>query len=786
MSVPFFFREAQIIDVDTERFTCSLMYGDLNTGEISHGVPMPNLIGAGNGGFISNLLPGTRVIAAYLHDTSRETVVIIAVLPSELQKEDNYNSNSNFLMDKNKGTKSYPKTLRMGDTYISAHNGPYIKLKSDNSLHISSKDGNGIFLIPNQSGVSNLFQLSNNHSMEGSGGRLSWGRIKRSFTDIGWSTIREFNTDLSRDSKLREIGFWQGEDISNLSTPVGLRNPALSEYKLIINEMATEFGFSGFDKELEKIENSSSAARKYPNLSRDRESGNSLRLSEGELIEIIGGNLADINGLILDLNYNPVSYSLMVPSVDRDAKFEEAFRKSRRGIGYHFKLSTNSKSNDVSTSLKDFVFDIDKEGILKVNIPKSTGTGNIPYVTDINFQAKTGNRILGIASANPTIKEKIPVNIRDREGKVVDEKPVGNIYRETGVRFANTSNDAYFPISDGSGKSTIRINTTKHHNIYAAAERLIANYVREIQIPAAFSREKDLVVAGLSLGSIPEIPSDADSYSRHSTFEVRYQPTPTSADANDPNNKSDIKNNFYSTVAVSPESPAISTGGDTAIAGNIYSSNDALQPLISNYFKTESGPNGVNVSVDKSFPTEVVTHGGVSSNMNLEGSLELSVGKDDVDNKSIVLDTAGSLVMWLGKDKNNRSMIFQSDGDVLVNVGGSYDSSGSNPTIDPPFNPGRFDLRVNVVDKGFHDSTGNRIKSGNKVVDEAPFSSDYLISISEHGLVISGMKAGAPMVIRNDGPVMMESASDKLILKGMQVEIVEFGKLPTDDGRSRA
>ena len=425
----------------------------------------------------------------------------------------------------------------MGDTYISAHNGPYIRLKSDNSLHISSKDGNGIFLIPNQSGVSNLFQLSNNHSIEGSGGRLSWGRIKRSFTDIGWSTIREFNTDLSRDSKLREIGFWQGEDISNLSTPVGLRNPALSEYKLIINEMATEFGFSGFDKELEKIENSSSAARRYPNLSRDRESGNSLRLSEGELIEIIGGNLADINGLILDLNYNPVSYSLEVPSTDRENRLEEAFRKSRRGIGYHFKLSTNSKSNDISTSLKDFVFDIDKEGILKVNIPKSTGTGNIPYVTDINFQAKTGNRMLGIASANPTIMEKIPVNIRDRNGKVVDQKPMGNIYRETGVRFANTSNEAYFPISDGGGKSTIRINTTKHHNIYAAAERLIANYVREIQIPAAFSREKDLVVAGISLGSIPEIPSDADSYSRHSTFEVRYQPTPTSADANDPDNK---------------------------------------------------------------------------------------------------------------------------------------------------------------------------------------------------------------------------------------------------------
>jgi hypothetical protein len=229
-------------------------------------------------------------------------------------------------------------------------------------------------------------------------------------------------------------------------------------------------------------------------------------------------------------------------------------------------------------------------------------------------------------------------------------------------------------------------------------------------------------------------------------------------------------------VQVSPKSPAISTGGDTVVAGNIYSSDDALQPLISNYFKTESGPNGINVTPDKTFDN-VVTHGGVSANMNLEGSLELSVGKDNVDSKSIVLDTAGSLVMWLGRDKNNRSMIFQSDGDVLVNVGGSYNQS-NNPAIDPTFNSGRFDLRVNVVDKGFWDSDGNGKK-------EAPFSSDYLISISEDGLVISGMKAGAPMVIRNDGPVMMESASGKLILKGLQVEIVEFGKLPSDGGRSK-
>ena len=782
MSVPFYFREAKILGVDPINLTCSLIYGDLNSSEISHGVPMPNIIGNGNAGLISNLMPGTSVIAAYLHDTSRETVVIVAVLPSYLQKEANYNERSSALFDKNKGTQAYPRTLGLGDTYVSAHNGPYIWLKNDNSFHISNKNGSGIFLIPNGLSGSNLFQLSNNHSVEGSGGRLSWGRLKRSFTNIGWSSVREFNTDLARDSKLFDIGFWQAQDVSKISTKIGPRNPALSEYRLIINEFATEFGFSGFDKESKKNDSSSSAIARYPNKLRDMESTNSLKLSEAELIEIIAGNVADINGIILDLNYNPVYYDLESPSFDRDKKLEEAIRKSRRGIGYHFKLSTNSKSTDVSTSSKDFVFDIDKEGVLKVNIPKSTGTGNIPYVTDVNFEKKQDGRILGISSPNPTIIEKIPVNIRDRKGNIMDAPPPGTIFRETGVRFANTANESYFPLSDGSGKKTVRVNTTKHHNIYAAAERLISNYVTEVHIPVSFSREKDLVVAGQSLGTLPEIPSDPESYSRHASFEVAYKPVVTSLDADDPYNKNDIKNLFYSAVSVSPSAPAISTGGETVVAGNVYSSDDSFQPLISNYFKTESGADGVSVSPEKTF-NNVVTHGGVSASINLEGSLELSVGKDNVDGKSVVLDTAGALIAWLGKDKNNRSMVFQSDGDVAINIGGSYNSTG-NTSVDPTFNYGRFDLRVNVVDKGFHDSKTNKAKAGVRFAEEPGYSSDYLISISEKGLVISGMKAGAPMVIRNDGPVMMESASDKLILKGMQVEIVEFGKIPSDGGKS--
>jgi len=786
MSKPFFFREAIVTNVNPEKFTCDLLYGDLNSAEKSTNVPLPNLAGAGNSGLIVNIMNGTRVIAAYLHDTSRETVVIIAVLTSDAQKIDDYNDTSDGALDKNAGSMAYPKTLDVGDVNLSAHSGPRFLLKTNDSIHLSTSRGSGLFVMPELFGTNSMFSLANNHLTEGSGGRLSWGRVKRSLNDTGSSSISDFFTDITRNDKLRDVGFWIGDKVGQLiSSKTINRNIPLSEYKLVINEFSTEFGFSGFDNELKKIKDSELAAKKLPTSSRHRESTNSLYLSEGELIEIIGGNFIDINGLVFDLNYNPILSTISFPTVDSELKFEEAVKKSRRGIGYHFKLSTNASSKDESRLSKDFVFDIDKEGVLKVNIPRSSTTGNIPYLTDINFKSDTDPRLIGISPSHPTKEEKIPVNLRDRDGKIVGTNPP-TLTRTTGIRFANQAGDAYFPSSDTSGKRAIRVNTTKHHNIYAAAERLIANYVTDISIPNAFVRENEFMVGSKSLGKLPEIPKQASEYSYHSAFEIMYDSTKTNdkSGADDPNNKTDHKNLFYSTVAVSPARPAISTGGDTYVAGVNYGGESSQQPIISNYFKAEYGDDGIKLTTDKTFEN-IQTHGGVSANVNMEGSLELSLGADNSDNKSMILDTAGSLVMWLGKDKNNRSMIFQSDGDVLVNVGGTY-TSGDNPDSDYTFNKGRFDLRVNVVDKGFYDSENSRSMIGAKYSDDAPHSSDYLISISEKGLVISGMKAGAPMVIRNDGPLMIESSSDKVILKGSAVETVEFGKTPSDSGRSRS
>ena len=152
------------------------------------------------------------------------------------------------------------------------------------------------------------------------------------------------------------------------------------------------------------------------------------------------------------------------------------------------------------------------------------------------------------------------------------------------------------------------------------------------------------------------------------------------------------------------------------------------------------------------FEEDTLESGGQSANINLEGSLEASIGKDNADGKSVVLDMAGSMVAWFGKDNLGRSAIVQADGDVVVNIGG-YNGD--------QFNAGRFDLRVNVTNKGTLENPGT-VLSG-----EFPWSSDYCISIGPQGLVIAGMTA-SPMLIRNQGDLCLESSEGSIVLSSFE------------------
>jgi hypothetical protein len=72
--------------------------------------------------------------------------------------------------------------------------------------------------------------------------------------------------------------------------------------------------------------------------------------------------------------------------------------------------------------------------------------------------------------------------------------------------------------------------------------------------------------------------------------------------------------------------------------------------------------------------------GGRSLNINADGSLELSVGLDQADGKSIVLDTAGSLIGRLGKDRLNNSVMLAGDGNATLVFGASSKATDNSKT----------------------------------------------------------------------------------------------------------
>ncbi len=269
-NVPFYFREAVVFDVDPINLTCSLHYGDPGTGQISRNVPLPNILGSGNVGLIVNLLPGTRVIAAYLHDTAKDPIAIFAVLPSEAQKGPLSIRRLEFDRTKNPGTIPYPTNIALGEIFLSSHINSHLHLRNDNSFILSSKNQKGLFLI---SGIDDttqsLYSAANNHNTEGSGGKLSWGRIKRNMANIGYSSIHDFYLDIDREKKLDDVCLWPKSPPASETTELSFRNPVLSEYRLVINEFSTEFGFSGFDKEFEKLGNSKLSERRDPTYLRD-------------------------------------------------------------------------------------------------------------------------------------------------------------------------------------------------------------------------------------------------------------------------------------------------------------------------------------------------------------------------------------------------------------------------------------------------------------------------------------------------------------------------------------
>jgi hypothetical protein len=732
--------EANIVDINYDAGTCTISPGNSNQDSNITNVPLPHTAGNSNAGIFRGLSVGSRVLAVHTSGNSRDLTLIAAVIPNQKLNPSNYKKDA--LLNLPNGTTSYPR-ITEGDLVIKGERGARIKLNSYGDLQFTTVNGGGLWVKRNQNRTSSTLAVEDYFEYTG-GSRVISGPVRRMSSDKRnhrpKPNIVEVPLGADPEYAIRTVpyGFFTSSIPSKRTYDRRTRNPELAEHRTVFYEFLSDNYFTGFDQEVARAAGDIGLLD-LTGKARHREQGNTLYLSEAELIEIIAGNLLDINGTLLDINFLPLIYSEnnRVPKKDLEISYDRARRISRRGVGYHFQLTTNTRTTDSCQSSKNFVFDIDKEGLLKINIPASTDTGNIPFASNANYAGKDDG--VEVTVLNPSITEPVPVTLRDENGEIVfpDKRAQNLTSRKTGIKYSSGGESGYFPSVNSNGQSSeSRVNPTKYHNMYAAAERLIANTIKVISIPKSFGTE------GVLSNSKP--------------FEVAIP-----ANYNTEEESVGLPN-YMSVVAVEPQAPAIYHGGGgedggMVIAGKFYS--EANNPNYSNQFSSTIKNDEVSIDIGEDGQAKPV--GGKSVHANMEGSVEVSVGSDNHDKKSILLDTAGSIISWLGRDKNNRSLVVQTDGEVLFNIGGTYPGTDSQ---DREMTVGRFELRVNVTDKKF-------VATSFEAGENPGAQSDYIISISEEGLVIAGMKTGKPMIIRNDGAVLIES-TENIMLKGSQVQAI--------------
>ena len=115
---------------------------------------------------------------------------------------------------------------------------------------------------------------------------------------------------------------------------------------------------------------------------------------------------------------------------------------------------------------------------------------------------------------------------------------------------------------------------------------------------------------------------------------------------------------------------------DKTINKNAYDVANNIETVISDPLAISKE---LEISFNENGSIKKANAGGRSLQLSLDGSLETSIGANTIDRISWTLDTAGALVARIGRDKNGRSAIVQTDGSVALEIGG-WDFVGTKTT----------------------------------------------------------------------------------------------------------
>lgn len=291
-------------------------------------------------------------------------------------------------------------TLTLGELLIRSNDATKISLQTTNDINIGS-DNNKIHINTKSNLITTNFN-NENHFTQAS--RLVNGIIKR---DLRLNTNFDYNSKLENDSYDPKL-FVIGLDPTVSPNPIitgSSKNPPFVEQREVVYEFqySSEIGDELSESLLYGDTKPPATSFFFPNRRKSRSDTLSLTLaSPNYLIETIKGTVVDIFGNILDLNrvplpvgkdQNTIKASTSTEKVKSYLAIKELERKS---VAFHFELNarknlTNpngsitlpdiSSNEDYARNRSRFFFDIDKEGVFKLNVPASSEKGNVPLLT---------------------------------------------------------------------------------------------------------------------------------------------------------------------------------------------------------------------------------------------------------------------------------------------------------------------------------------------------------------------------------------------------------------------
>lgn len=378
-------------------------------------------------------------------------------------------------------------------SYITQIDGTFLKISGSNGISIG-ENNNNLTLDTIRDVISNTFD--NNYTFT-EASRTIEGLIRRDTFPNQSYTSYLAETSLDYDDTLKVIGLdpVAKENWSNIGSSI--RNPARVEKREIVYEFGRSFNILDDEKEfLSYKDNQNINIGDVVNRRESRADTLSLSLvSPNYLIETIKGTVVDIYGNVLDINRSIIPIGqiekLSIKKIKTNLQeqdplgnvYENIKKLERREIAYHFELNAkkdllgppniNSRTN-YARERSRFFLDIDKEGVLKLNVPASSETGNIPLLT----------RYENYSTVNPNDKTKDPndVVLNQNSQDILIESFIGT---NAVVEIIDELNGNASPIDRFSGEGSPEYikHGTVYHNIADTCKTFQNNGIVYERIP---------------------------------------------------------------------------------------------------------------------------------------------------------------------------------------------------------------------------------------------------------------------------------------------------------------